>query len=55
MPRHIEVIKLVAEVAVVADAGEDVQQQFGGAEADQDANSQRRKRRNTAFLIKGMV
>jgi hypothetical protein len=31
MARHVEVIKLVAKVAVVPDAGEEVQQQLGGA------------------------
>ena len=37
---HVEVIKLVAKVAVVADAGEEVQQQLGGAERDQDADGE---------------
>jgi hypothetical protein len=41
---HVEVIKLVAKVAVVADAGEEVQKKFGGAERDQDADGEARQR-----------
>src|SRR5208282_2901122 len=50
MAGHVEVIKLVTKVAVVTDAGEDVQQQLGCTQANQNANRKRRKRRNDAFL-----
>ena len=44
MAGHIEVVKLVSEIAVVADAGEEVQKKFGGAERDQDADGEARQR-----------
>src|ERR1019366_10627820 len=47
---HVEVIKLIAEVAVVPDTGEEVQQQLGCTEANQNANCERRKRRSAALL-----
>jgi hypothetical protein len=50
MAGHVEVIKLVAKVAVVPDAGEDVQQQLGRTEANQNANCERRKRWTAALL-----
>jgi hypothetical protein len=51
MASHVEVIKLVAKVAVVADAGEEVQQELGCTEADQNADCERRKRLIAAFII----
>jgi hypothetical protein len=48
MAGHIEVVKLVSEIAVVADAGEEVQEELGGAEGEQDAEGERRKR----FLVR---
>ena len=44
MAGHVEVIKFVAKVAVVADAGEEVQQQFGSAERGHDADGEARQR-----------
>src|SRR5208282_5554702 len=41
---HVQVIKLVAKVAVMSDAGEEVQKKFGGAERDQDADGEARQR-----------
>ena len=51
MAGHIEVIKLVAEISVVLDAGEDVQQEFGGTQGNQKASGERWKRRTRAFLM----
>jgi hypothetical protein len=50
MASHVEVVKLVAKVAVMPDAGEDVQQQLDRAEANQNANCERRKRKIAALL-----
>ena len=50
MASHIEVVKLVTEVAVMPDAGEEVQQELDGTEANQNANCERRKRRTAALL-----
>ena len=44
MPGHVEIVELVAKVAVMADAGEQVQQQLGGAERDQNADVKPRER-----------
>ncbi len=49
MAGHIQVVKLVTEVAVMADASEEVQQEFGRTEGNQNANCERRKRRTTAL------
>jgi hypothetical protein len=34
MAGHIEVVKLIAEISVVSDAGEDVEEKFDDAEGD---------------------
>jgi hypothetical protein len=44
MAGHVQVIKLVAEVAVVPDAGEKVKEELGRAEADQRSSREPRKR-----------
>jgi hypothetical protein len=38
MARHIEIIKLIAEIAVMLNAGEQMQEQLGGAEDDESAD-----------------
>jgi hypothetical protein len=43
MAGHVQVIKLVAEVAVVPDAGEKVKEELGRAEADQRSSREPRK------------
>ncbi len=53
MAGHVQVIKLVAKITVVPDAGEDVQQQLGGAESNQNARCKRRKRRNPRSIVIG--
>src|SRR5208282_5418059 len=53
MARHVEVIKLVAKITVVPDAGKDMQQQFGRAKTNQNAHGERWKRRNPRSLVIG--
>jgi len=40
MARHIEIIKLIAEIAVMLNAGEQMQEQLGGAEGDESADGE---------------
>src|SRR5208283_650544 len=54
MARHVEVIKLVPEVPVVPDTGEDMQQELGRAQANQNSNCERRKRRYLHSLAIGV-
>jgi hypothetical protein len=49
MAGHVQVIKLVAEVAVTPDTREDVKQQLGRTKENQNANCERRKRRTPAL------
>jgi hypothetical protein len=49
MAGHVQVIKLVAEVTLIADASEEVQQELGRTDGNQNANCERRKRRTTAL------
>jgi hypothetical protein len=50
MAGHIQIVELVAEVAVMPGAGEEVQQELGGTEANQNANRDWRKHRTAALL-----
>src|SRR5579862_973817 len=54
MAGHIHVIKLIAKIAVVANAGENVEQQFGHADGDESADGERRKRRGWGSLRVGI-
>ena len=40
MACHVEIIELVAEIAVMLNAGEQMQEQLGGAEGDESADGE---------------
>jgi len=51
MAGHVQVVKLVAEVTVMTEASEEVQQELGRTDGNQKANGERRKRRTAALQV----